>query len=142
MLDPDFIISFDPLVVHIQVLTQEHLDFNIRCGLDPQSEKPRLLRQQPLSQLVISAIGEAADKVRNGVILAEFLVVDDSGVGVNLRFFVYPAFECKFPLVCVFVDFFGQVFLIFVSIVPILKLNFAAYINSILRNTCSRFSAV
>jgi len=77
------------------------------------------LLKQPLSQLFVSAIGKAADKMRNRVILAEFFVVDNSRVSVSLSFFVYPAFECKFPLVCVFVNFFSQVFLIFVSIVPI-----------------------
>jgi len=87
--------------------------------LDPHFKKPRFLFKQPLSQLVVSAIGKAADKVRNRVILAEFFVVDYSRVSVSLGFFVYPAFECKFPLVCVFVDFLNQFFLVFVSIVPI-----------------------
>ena len=60
----------DALVVEAEVIRDDVLDASRACALQAQVEKTALLREEPLAQLFVAAVGEAADEVRDVVILA------------------------------------------------------------------------
>ena len=60
----------DALVVEAEVIRDDVLDASRARALQAQVEKTALLREEPLAQLFVAAVCEAADEVRDVVILA------------------------------------------------------------------------
>lgn len=67
---------FKGLVVDVQMLGEQTLDLGIVEVADAHLEKASFLLEEPFAELFIAAVGKAADKVRNVIVLAEFLVVE------------------------------------------------------------------
>ena len=60
----------DALVVEAEVVCDDVLDASWASALQAQVKESTLLREEPLAQLFVAAVGEAADEVRDVVILA------------------------------------------------------------------------
>ena len=66
------VILFDRLVIQTEVIDNDLFDA-LRIGaLQSQVEKATFLRQEPLSKLLVPAVGQTANEVRNVVILTAF----------------------------------------------------------------------
>ena len=63
------------LVVEAEVVDDDLFDALGVRSLQPQVKQATLLSQEPLSELLISAVGESADEVRNVVVFAELHLV-------------------------------------------------------------------
>lgn len=70
-------VSFlESLVVDVEMLGEQTLDLGIVKISNAHLEEASFLLKEPFTKLFIAAVGEAADKMRNVIVLAELLVVE------------------------------------------------------------------
>ena len=131
---------------------KEIFDFVVCKHSNSHLKETSFLLQKPFAQLFIPTVSKSAYKVRNFIILAEFLVVflrqrSEFILCNTWLLFFKCAFECKFTLPRILINLKSQVAFTFIRVVPNhpklfqFAINFwrATYINSIFRNTCNLF---
>lgn len=116
MLDPNFILVIQTLVIDIKMFVKQDFNFCIRSCLHSHLEKSRFLSEKPFAKLFIPTISKSANKMRDCVIGFILFVFFNTWVSVLSP--IQPPFECKFSLVSVLINFLCNFILVFVSVIP------------------------
>jgi hypothetical protein len=128
---PVVIISLQRFIVNVEVATQQVFDLVICEHANPHLKEASFLLQKPLAQLLVSAVRESANKVRNFIVLAELLVLffsrDRQLILLPCLLLFESAFECEFALARILVNFECEVAFALVCVVPGRIVNFTSF---------------
>lgn len=126
---PVWVLGVQLFILHVALLLEQLEDLLWPACLSSVIKESRLLKDEPLPQILIPAVGESADEMRNVVIRSLFAVVasllDDEAFAE-----IVEAFNVQLVLLGELVDFLGEVLPLSILVRIIQELNLFQYLQS------------
>lgn len=117
-------------VVHV-ALVSEHLQHLLRTETcESVIEQPCLLSCEPLSQVVISAVGKTTDEVTDVVVLLGLLEVLADSLGELLLAWVEDSLDVEFVLLGIGIDLLGHLVMHSLLVLVVHKLDFLEHLKA------------